>query len=218
MATKQTMQKLDLKRKYRQLFNPSPKQVSVIEVPALNFLMIDGAGNPNTSQAYQDAVNALYSAAYTLKFMIKKGEAAGVAAADYPVMALEGLWWVDDMTTFSVQRKEGWKWTMMIMQPEFVTSELVVQAMAQAARKKDLAALAQVRFDSYAEGLSAQIMHLGPYADEAPTMEKLHAFIRDNGYKTNGKHHEVYLSDPRKAAPARMKTVLRQPIAPQGEG
>jgi hypothetical protein len=202
--------KLDLKRKYRQLYNPSPKQVAVVDVPALNFLMVDGEGNPNTSHAYQDAVGALYSVAYSLKFMLKK--ASGDAAVDYPVMALEGLWWVDDMTRFSVLYKEDWKWTMMIMQPEFITPEQVAEAMAQAARKKDLPALPLVRFETYAEGLSAQIMHLGPYADEGPAMQRLHGFIEESGYKTNGKHHEIYLSDARKTAPARMKTVLRQPI------
>ena len=204
--------KLDLKRKYRYLYNPTPKQVSIVEVPAFNFLMVDGSGNPNTSQAYQDAIAALYGAAYTLKFMIKKGVVAGVQPVDYPVMALEGLWWSDDMAEFSMAQKESWKWTMVIMMPEFVEKEMVSQALAKAAANKDLPALSRLRFESYAEGMSAQIMHLGPYADEASTMEKLHSFIKDNGYQFNGKHHEVYLSDPRKAAPSRMKTILRQPI------
>jgi hypothetical protein len=205
------IQKLDLKRKYKVLFNPSPRQVSIVEVPALNYVMIDGSGDPNTAQEYQDAVAALYSAAYTLKFMIKKGETA-LPPVDYAVMALEGLWWSDDLSTFSMARKHEWKWTMMIMQPEFVTARLVAQAVEKAARKKELPALPRLRFEPYAEGLCAQIMHLGPYDDEPPTIAKLHAFITDNGYRLGGKHHEIYLSDPRKTAPSRMKTVLRQPI------
>jgi hypothetical protein len=200
--------KLDLKRKYRHLYNPTPRAVTTVDVPEFNFLMIDGAGDPNTAQEYQDAVNALYSAAYTIKFMVKKGQ----LAIDYPVMALEGLWWADDMAEFSMARKELWKWTMMIMQPEFITREMVTEAVEQAAARKELPALPKLRFECHAEGLCAQIMHLGPYEAEAPTIAKLHGFIELNGYKRHGKHHEIYRSDPRKAAPARMKTILRQPI------
>lgn len=205
------IQTLDLKRKYRTLFNPSPKHVSLVEVPALNFLMIDGRGDPNSAPEYPDAVSALYGAAYTLKFMVKKGETP-LAPVDYPVMALEGLWWSDDLSTFSMGRKDEWKWTMMILQPEFITADLVARAIEQAARKKDLPSLAALRFECYTEGLCAQIMHLGPYDDEPPTIEKLHGFIAESGYQRDGKHHEIYLSDPRKVAPSRMKTVLRQPI------
>jgi hypothetical protein len=202
---------LDLKRKYKVLFNPTPKQVTVVEVPPLQYLMLDGSGNPNTSQVYQDAVEALYGLAYTLKFMLKK---APTSPVDYPVMALEGLWWADDMNTFSVERKDDWLWTMMIMQPDVVTPERVERAREQAiAKKGDSPALRQVRLETFNEGLCAQIMHIGPYAAEAPTMEKLHGYIHANGYQLRGKHHEIYLSDPRKSAPERMKTVLRQPIS-----
>jgi hypothetical protein len=173
----------------------------------MNFLMIDGAGDPNTAQAYQDAVNALYSLAYTLKFIVKKTQ-----AVDYPVMALEGLWWADDMAEFSLANKAAWQWTMMIMQPELITPDLVARATQEAARKKPLPALRNIRFERYHEGLSAQIMHIGPYAAEAPTIEKLHRFIHDHGYALRGKHHEIYLSDPRKATPEKMKTVIRQPM------
>ena len=201
--------KLDLKRKYRHLYNPTPKAVTLIEAPAFNFLMVDGAGDPNTAPEYEAAVNALYSVAYTLKFMIKKSD----KPIDYTVMALEGLWWSDDMSSFVVARKDDWKWTMMILQPECVTPEWVNRAVAEAARKRDLAALPKLRFESYQEGLCAQIMHIGPYADEGPTIATVHAFISANGYRPNGKHHEIYLSDPRKTAPALMKTIFRQPIA-----
>jgi hypothetical protein len=206
------MLKLDLKRKYRHLLNPTPKAPTMVDVPALNYLWIEGSGDPNTSQVYQDAVNTLYSVAYTLKFMCKKGELEGQAPVDYPVMALEGLWWAEDMALFLDTPKDEWLWRMMIMQPDLITAQNVQQASEQAARKKELPALPRLQFGPYAEGLCAQIMHLGPYAAEGPTVQALHAFIKENRYQTNGRHHEIYLSDPRKAAPARMKTIVRQPI------
>jgi hypothetical protein len=196
--------KIDLKRKFRHLYNPTPKNVTIVDVPAFNYLMINGAGDPNISPEYVAAVNALYSVAYTLKFMIKKSD----KPIDYTVMALEGLWWSDDMTSFTALRKDNWKWTMMIMQPEFVTQEWVNDAIAEA-----MPALPKLRYAKYEEGLCAQIMHLGPYADEGPKITKVNTFISENGYRTNGKHHEIYLNDPRKTAPARMKTIIRQPIA-----
>ncbi len=202
------MMKLDLKRKYRHLYNPTPRQPSIVDVPEFPFLMIDGTGDPNTSPAYQEAVQALYSVAYTLKMMIKKSE----LAVDYPVMALEGLWWSDDGAEFSPANKAAWQWTMMIMQPEFVTAEHVQQAVAQVGKKRDLPALARLRFEPFHEGLCVQIMHLGPYAAEAPAIERLHHFIQENGYRLRGKHHEIYLGDPRKTAPTRLKTILRQPV------
>jgi hypothetical protein len=201
------MQTLDLRKEFKALYSPPTREPVIVEVPPLPFLMIDGAGNPNTSQEYRDAVSALYSLAYTLKFSIKKSQ-----ALDYPVMPLQGLWWAEDMTAFSAGRKDDWYWTMMIMQPEIVTPELVARAAEDAARKKPLPALPKVRLDRYDEGLSAQIMHIGPYAAEAPTIEKLHRFIADNGYTLRGKHHEIYLGDPGRGAPEKLKTVIRQPI------
>lgn len=199
--------KLDLKRKYRHLYNPSPRQVSLVDVPVFNFLMLDGAGDPNHSEQYQHALNALYSVSYTLKFMLKKAD----KPVDYPVIALEGCWWTaDDMLDY--QQRENWRWTMMIMQPEFITLQHVAQAMEQAALKKDLPAISQLRFEPFDEGLSAQVMHLGPYADEAPTIARLHQFIAESGYQEHGKHHEIYLSDPRRAESSRMKTILRHPV------
>jgi len=174
----------------------------------MNFLMIDGSGNPNTSQDFKDAVEALYALAYALKFIVKKGE----LAVDYTVMPLEGLWWTDDMTEFSIDNKDIWKWTLMIMQPEFVSKDLFFEALEQVRKKKNLVALSNIRFESLHEELAAQIMHIGSYDAEAPTIEKLHNFIKENGYELTGKHHEIYLSDPRKSAPEKMKTVLRQPI------
>ncbi len=202
------MAKVDFKKELKHLYNPSPKEPVIVDVPKMNFLMIDGVGDPNTAQEYQDAVEALYSVSYTLKFMVKKGE----AAVDYTVMPLEGLWWIDDMTQFSMENKAIWKWTAMIMQPEYVTEVLVDVALREVERKKNPPAVSKIRFESLHEGLSAQIMHIGPYSAEGPTIEKLHNFIREKEYELRGKHHEIYLSDPRRSAPEKMKTVIRQPI------
>jgi hypothetical protein len=209
-ATHKALTRVDLKRQFGHLYNPAAKEVSVVEVSSMQFLMIDGAGNPNTSKDYQDAIEALYGVAYTLKFLMKKEQ-----AVDYPVMPLEGLWWTPDMRAFSIEHKENWLWTMMIMQPEEVTAALYERALAQVQRKKDSPALAKMRLEQFHEGLSAQIMHIGPYAAEGPTIARLHAVIQDQGYAFDGarqKHHEIYLSDPRRAAPEKMKTVIRQPI------
>jgi len=202
------MAKVDFKQELKHLYNPSPKEAVIVDVPEMNFLMVDGVGDPNTAQEYKDAVEALYAVSYALKFMIKKGE----AAVDYGVMPLEGLWWADDMTQFSMQNKDIWKWTSMIMQPKYVTKDLFDKAIAQVAKKKSLPALSKMRFESFHEGLAAQVMHFGPYSAEGPTIERLHNFIEENSYVLRGKHHEIYLTDPQRSAPEKMKTVLRQPI------
>lgn len=202
------MAKVDLKKTLKHIYNPSAKAVSVEDVPSMNFLMIDGSGNPNTSQEYAEAVAALYAVGYALKFKIKKG-ATGM---DYAVMPLEGLWWADDMSQFNASNKEAWKWTMMIMQPEYVTAEMFAEALPEVEKKKKLAALSKVRFEPYHEGLAAQIMHIGSYSEEEPTIAKLHDFISQGGHKLRGKHHEIYLGDPRKIAPAKLQTVIRQPF------
>jgi hypothetical protein len=169
--------------------------------------MIDGTGDPNLSPEFPLAVQALYAAAYTLKFMIKND-----VLVDYPVMALEGLWWADDLEVFRMEKRDDWKWTMMIMQPSVVTKSLFKKAVALAEEKKELDVLRDLRLEPYSEGLSVQIMHIGPYSDEGPTIEKLHAFARERGLELKGKHHEIYLSDPRKVSPGKMKTVIRQPV------
>jgi hypothetical protein len=202
------MPKIDLKKELKHLYQPSAKEVAVVDVPEMNFLMIDGAGDPNTSQEYQDAIEALYAVAYALKFVVKKRD----PEVDYVVPPLEGLWWAEEMNAFRMGDKDAWQWTAMIMQPEVVTQELVDEAVQEVARKKDPPALPKIRFESYPEGLSVQIMHIGPYSEEAPTIEKLHAFAQQNGYQLRGKHHEIYLSDPRRTAPDRLKTVIRQPV------
>ena len=204
------MAKIDHKKELKHLYRPSAKQVSVVDVPAMTFLMVDGRGDPNTSLAYQQALEALYSLSYTLKFKIKKG-----AGVDYTVMPLEGLWWTDDPSLFSLSDKDSWSWTSMLMQPEVVTLEAVEEALVEVEQKKDPPALDRVRFEAYHEGLSAQIMHIGPYATEEPTIARLHRFIAGEGYALRGKHHEIYLSDPRRTAPDHLKTVIRQPIRGQ---
>jgi hypothetical protein len=201
------MEKLDLKKSLKYLYEPSAKDFSVVDVPEMNFLMIDGHGNPNTSAEYAASLQALYSAAYTLKFMIKKE-----MAIDYPVMASEGLWWVDDMRDFSISRKEDWKWTMMIMQPEIVTRQLFERAVAEALEKKGQPALNRLRLERFHEGLSTQILYFGPYSDEGPTISRLHQSIEQSGHVRFGKHHEIYLGDPRRVAPDKLRTVIRQPM------
>ena len=203
------MGKVDYKKELKHLYRPSARIVEFVDVPEMNFLMVDGEGDPNTSQAFQDAVGALYPLSYTIKFMIKKGE----IGVDYRVLPLEGLWWADNMSSFSVENKEGWKWTLMIMQPELVTAEMVKQAIEQVRVKKDPVSLPLVRYESYEEGKVAQIMHSGPFSEEGPTVEKVHSFIEESGYKRRGKHHEIYLSDIRRAAPEKWKTIIRQPVA-----
>ncbi|MCM1988967.1 GyrI-like domain-containing protein [Oceanirhabdus seepicola] len=203
------MDKIDFKKEFKELYKASSKQVQIVNVPKLNYLKIDGMGNPNTAQEYKDAVEALFSLSYTVKFMIKKGS----MGIDYGVMPLQGLWYHDNMELFSQERKEEWKWTSLIMQPEFVDKELIDEAVDQVKKKKDLSSIDKIKFESLDEGLVAQIMHIGPYSEEMPTIEKLHNFIEENGYIKVGNHHEIYLSDPRKAAPENLKTILRQPIA-----
>ncbi len=192
---------------FRRLYNPSAKACEIVDVPEISFLMIDGGGDPNTSREYQESIQALYSISYTLKFTLKKS-----GGPDFRVMPLEGLWWSEGTGQLNPDDKAGWKWTSMIAQPDFVTREMVDAAMKQAAAKRDLPALAKMRFERFREGLAAQTMHIGPYAAEQPTIEKLHAFIEAEGYEVVGKHHEIYLGDPRRAAPEKLKTVVRQPL------
>jgi len=201
------MEKLDLKKQLKSVYQASATTVTEVDVPAFHFLMIDGQGDPNSSADYSAAVEALFTVSYTLKFMIKKSS----AAIDYAVMPLEGLWWADDMADFVADRKSQWCWTMMIMQPEFVTEQMVADAIATACKKKSLPALLQLRFENFAEGHSAQILHKGPFSEEGPTIERLHQYIDEHG-KLAGKHHEIYLSDIRKAAPENWKTIIRQPM------
>jgi len=167
------MEKLDWKKELKHLYQASAREVVQVEVPAMNYLMVDGQGDPNTSQEYADAVAALFATAYSLKFMVKKG----ALAIDYGVMPLEGLWWAKDMSKFSTGDKSNWLWTAMIAQPPFITREMVDTAIAAVAKKKSPAAISRLRFEAYTEGRCAQIMHIGPFSEEGPAIEKLHHFI-----------------------------------------
>ena len=203
------MSKIDFKKKLKYLYRPSSKKFESVNVPPMNFLMIDGHGDPNVAPAYQEAVEALYAVAYKIKFKSKKE-----VGRDYVVPPLEGLWWAEDMASFTSARdKSDWDWTMMIMTPEWIDSEMYEQALAEVRKKKNPPALPKMRLESYHEGLVVQIMHIGSYEDEGPTLARMHQqWMPENGYVPNGKHHDIYLSDPRRCDPSRMKTILRQPI------
>lgn len=200
------MEKIDLKSELKALYKPSAKEVVEVEVPAFDFLMVDGEGNPNTSVSYKEAVEALFSVSYSIKFALKKEN-----AVDYVVMPLEGLWWADDLTSFRRDDKDEWKWTMMIMQPAEVSKERVRAAIASVQDKKGLPGLGRIRFERFKEGRSAQTLHVGPFSAEGPTIQRVHDFISERS-ALRGKHHEIYLSDIRKAAPEKWKTIIRQPM------
>lgn len=173
----------------------------------MNFLMIDGEGDPNHNPVYSAALEALFSLAYTLKFALKKA-----GAGDFSVFPAEGLWWTEDMAKFTSEDKSNWLWTMMIAQPEPVTAQWVEQARGDALTKKGLPALERIRFESFIEGRCVQMMHTGPFSAEGPNIARVHAFIAEQGAQRIGRHHEIYLSDFRRTAPDKLKTVIRQPF------
>ena len=201
------MSKIDYKKKLKEFYSPSAKKVVAVDIPTMNFLMVGGNGAPETTE-YKEAIEALYSVSYTLKFMIKKGE----IGIDYGVLPLEGLWWLMICQTLSMIISLNGYGTMMIMQPELVTKNLVQAAINQVKGKKDLPAIDKVRFEPFQEGKCAQILHIGPFSEEGPTVEKVHSFIGECGNEITGKHHEIYLTDIRRAAPENWKTVIRQPM------
>jgi len=196
-----------LVRERERLYKASAGKPEIVHVPEMSFVMIDGHGDPNTSRDYKDAIEALYTLSYTLKFALKKEQ-----GLQYRVAPLEGLWWADDLTAFDTDRKGEWMWTMMIAQPDALTVERFEVARDEAGRKKELPAIAKARLERFEEGSCAQVLHVGPFSAEGPTIAGLHAFIRDQGYNINGKHHEIYLSDPRRSAPEKWKTIIRQPF------
>lgn len=196
--------KIDFKRELSELYRPGGEP-AMVEVPELLFLMVDGHGDPNTSAAYREAIEALFSISYTLKFTVKRD------GPDYAVMPLEGLWWSHDMASFTRGEKSAWSWTAMIMQPDFVTDAMMADAVQAAEKKRALPAAPKVRLERFEEGLSAQVMYVGPYADEGPTIKRLHEFIAEQGLGLRGKHHEIYLGDPRRCAPETLRTIIRQP-------
>jgi hypothetical protein len=200
------MSKLDLKKERKALYSAPEDRAAEVEVPPTPYLMIDGEGDPNTAPEYREAVEALFALAYALKFALKKRE-----GLDFTVMPLEGLWSTGG-GEFDPERKDEFRWTAMIAQPDAVTQELFVETRAEVERKKNLAALPRVRLETYHEGRALQILHVGPYDEEGPRIEKLHAHARERGLAPTGRHHEIYLSDPRRTLPSRLKTILRQPV------
>ena len=211
------MKTLDLKKELKYLYQPSPKKVEITQVPRLQFAMIDGAiekgSEPGKSPMFAEATEALYGVSYTLKFMLKKRKTNPI---DYPVMALEGLWWVED-GRFDITIKDNWFYTLMIMQPDVITQEIFGEGLEQVRTKKgDREMFSKLRLNSFEEGLCVQTMHIGPYATEPATVERMRAFAQTNGYRDSielgGKHHEIYVGDPRKSDQEKLKTVLRHPI------
>jgi hypothetical protein len=207
------MEKLDLKKEYKHIYSPSAKAPQLVDVPRLNFLRIDGAiepgHGPGDSPLFQENMQALYGAAYTLKFMLKQ---RSVDPVDYPVMALEGLWWVED-GHFDINIKDNWFYTIQIMQPDLVTPEVFAEALVKLRKKKGaVEAFARLRLEPFQEGLSVQMLHIGPYAAEPATVEKMDAYLQAEGLHKTGHHHEIYLGNPLLADPSKLKTILRHPV------
>jgi hypothetical protein len=204
---------LDLRKDLKAFYAPSAKKVEVVDVPRWQFIMIDGliepGQGPGSSPAFHAAMEAMYGAAYTLKFMSKLSKKDPV---DYPVMALEGLWWVEG-GEFSFDRKDNWAYTLMILVPDLITQAKFQEALSQMRQKKgDQPDFARLRLESFQEGLCIQTMHIGPYDTEPATIEKMDNFARENGYRLHGKHHEIYLGNPLRAQPEKLKTILRHPV------
>lgn len=198
------MSKLDLTKVYKDSYT-SRSEPGIVDVPPGNFLAITGRGAPG-GEAYQQKLELLYAVAYRLKFMAKH------AGNDFVVCKLEGLWWFDDPAKSIAPPREQWNWKMMIRQPDCATAEMAAAARQEVETKKRLASAQEVSFEHFDEGLSAQIMHFGPYTEEEATITRLHAFIDDGGYRVHGLHHEIYLSDPNKVTLERLRTIIRQPI------
>lgn len=206
------MEKFDAKAVYKALYAPSAKEFTQVDVPEMRYLAIDGAGDPNTAPAYAEAIQSLYAVAYTLKFTAKKS-----LGRDFAVGPLEGLWRADDPSAFASGDKGAWKWTMLIPLPEWVTADMVKQAAQEAFEKKRIEAIKAIRLMTFTEGPSIQILHIGTYDDEAPVLRRLHhEYMPDHGLTFSGDHHEIYLSDPRRTSPDKLKTILRQPVKPLG--
>ena len=192
----------DIKVAYKSLYAPSAKDFVVVDVPEFAYLMVDGHGDPNTVAAYTEAVSALYATSYACRAIAKK-----TLDRVHTVGPLEGLWWSDDLTAFTARRKSDWSWTMMIAQPEWITASIVEEA-------KLAKGTSTVRFEKLTEGRCVQILHVGSYDDETPVLLRLHdEYLPAAGLRERGHHHEIYLSDPRKSAPEKLRTVLRQPVA-----
>lgn len=207
------MKKLDLRSQLKVLYSASAKRPRLVDVPAFNYAMVDGvleAGmSPADSEEFQQAIGALYGVSYTLKFMSRSDANRPI---DYPVMPLEALWWSDDREIDFSRRKRLW-WRALILQPPHVTAAMFRQAVRRTKERGENPALDRLRLGSLREGLCLQIMHVGSYSHEAATVERLVTFAKENGFRLRGRHHEIYLGDPRRASPERLKTILRHPVS-----
>ncbi len=206
------MKKIDLRKELKHLYAPSAREVAMVKVPKFNFIMLDGkiqpGETPATSREFQEGIGALYGASFTLKFMSKSRKRNAI---DHTLLALEGLWWTE-AGDFDFNAQEERKWTLMIMQPQHITTSMFQQALRQLQQKRGDPALSKLRFEPFREGLCIQIMHVGPYSEEPQTIERMKAFAQENGYCLRGKHHEIYLGNPRRAKPERLRTILRHPV------
>jgi len=200
--------KTDLKKELG-LYAPRRGRFEVVTVPPLRYLMVDGHGDPNTSDEYRDAIQTIFPLAYALKFLSKRS-----LDRDYTVMPLEALWWADDMAAFTSARdKSQWRWTVLNLVPDWITDAHVEEATATLRSKGGAPRLDELRVETLDEGLSVQTLHVGSYDDEAPVLAELHdVFIPGAGLTMAGRHHEIYLSDARRTAPEKLRTILRQPV------
>lgn len=204
---KKTTAVFDFKKEYRSLYASANANPCFIDVPPFKTIELDGVGDPNCPE-FQEKVQVLYGLAYTIKFLLKKS----AEPFDFVVPPLSGLWDAHDVAAFTENRKAEWRWTIMIPMPDRVTEDVFATATAELRRKKNPLHLPQVRFRIFEEGLCAQILHVGPYSAEAPTIKKLHDFFLEEGYQHAGKHHEIYIGDPRRGDLAKLKTIIRQPV------
>jgi hypothetical protein len=203
------VEKIDLKLKFKELYTSKSGTFTKVMVPTLHFLMVDGSGDPNTSKEYASAIETLYTLSYTLKFMSKEE-----LGRDYTVPPLEGLWWSNDMKDFESGNKGGWLWTAMIMLPDWIAPSLFEEGLDSVAKRKPAVDLTRVRREALTEGLSVQTLFIGPYSDEGPVISQLHnSYLPAHGLKESGKHHEIYLSDPRRTTPNKLRTIIRQPVS-----
>ena len=205
------MAKKDLSPTLQKLYFPSEKEPNLVKVPKMRFISVEGKGDPNSSKEFQEAIGALYSVAYTAKFSLKKN----AKEKDFTVMPLEALWWAEGAKDLASAPKGEWSWKAMIMVPKQVNDKVVSDALEQLRKKgkdKELPGLKRLKLEEFDEGLSAQIMHIGPYSAERPTIEKIIKYATDNGYELHGRHHEIYLGDPRRSKPEKLKTVVRLPV------
>jgi hypothetical protein len=203
--------KFDLRKDLKPLYAPPAKTPVLVEVPELTYVMVEGRGHPGKAPDFQDKIGLLFGLAYTIKFALKKDP---VHPFDFAVAPLSGLYWADDPTCFAdKKRSDEWKWALAIPLPDRVTPAVFEKGRRDLKEKKDPPHLESATLKKCREGLSAQIMHIGPYSEEAANIKKLHAFFLDQGYTFAGPHHEIYLGDPRRADPAKLKTVLRHGVA-----